>query len=176
MANSTKNGRKGIIALPGVDDIFKSVGVIFPDIWQHAKRVSRRSARLTNSHIRSGQSVLLPPILMRLLLLRRPVFLCLTSSSYQKMSRRESQSEFLPRNVSSSRFSDIATTYRPDPYLLGAKRCGVDPKRCLVLEDAPAGIQSGRAAGCQTLGVITSHTREQVEAAKPDFIVQNLAR
>ncbi|KAI0346783.1 phosphatase [Trametopsis cervina] len=63
----------------------------------------------------------------------------------------------------------------PDPYLLGAKLCGVDPSRCLVVEDAPAGIRSGLAAGSKTLALITSHTREQVGAAKPDYIVTNLS-
>lgn len=65
---------------------------------------------------------------------------------------------------------------RPDPYLLGAKLCGVEPARCLVVEDAPAGIRSGKAAGSKTLALTTSHTREQVEGANPDFIVQNLSR
>ena len=65
---------------------------------------------------------------------------------------------------------------RPDPYLLGAKRAGVDPARCLVVEDAPAGVRSGKAAGCKTLGLITSHTREQLEAVEPDYLVPNLAR
>ncbi|CAL1701125.1 unnamed protein product [Somion occarium] len=63
----------------------------------------------------------------------------------------------------------------PDPYLLGAKKCGVDPAKCLVAEDAPAGVRSGNAAGCKTLAVITSHTREQLEAAKPDYIVKDLS-
>ncbi|THH12494.1 hypothetical protein EW146_g7646 [Bondarzewia mesenterica] len=63
----------------------------------------------------------------------------------------------------------------PDPYLLGAKRCGVDPKSCLVVEDAPAGVLSGSAAGCKTLALITSHSREQLIAVKPDFLVDNLA-
>lgn len=65
---------------------------------------------------------------------------------------------------------------RPDPYLLGAKRAGVDPSRCLVVEDAPAGIRSGRAAGCKTLGLVTSHSRAQMEEVKPDWLVPNLAR
>ena len=65
---------------------------------------------------------------------------------------------------------------RPDPYLRGAKLTGADPSRCLVVEDAPAGIQSGRAAGSKTLALLTSHTREQVEAANPDFIVKDLPR
>lgn len=41
----------------------------------------------------------------------------------------------------------------PEPYLLGAARLGVDPRRCLVVEDAPAGITAGRAAGCRVLGI-----------------------
>src|SRR6185437_348835 len=35
----------------------------------------------------------------------------------------------------------------PEPFLLGAEGLGIDPARCLVLEDAPAGIASGLAAG-----------------------------
>ena len=65
---------------------------------------------------------------------------------------------------------------RPDPYLLGAKRAGVDPSRCLVVEDAPAGVRSGNAAGCKTLGLTTSHSREQMEEVKPDWLVPNLSR
>ncbi|GLB33984.1 putative HAD-hyrolase-like protein [Lyophyllum shimeji] len=64
----------------------------------------------------------------------------------------------------------------PDPYLLGAKQCGVKPENCVVFEDAPSGIRSGRAAGCKTIGVLTTHTREQLEAAKPDFIVRDISR
>jgi len=63
----------------------------------------------------------------------------------------------------------------PDPYLLGAKKAGADPARCLVVEDAPAGIRSGQAAGCKTLALITSHTRAQMEACKPDYLVSNLS-
>lgn len=35
----------------------------------------------------------------------------------------------------------------PDPYLLGAKRLGFDPKDCVVFEDAQAGVLAGKAAG-----------------------------
>ncbi|KAL4249102.1 HAD-like Sugar Phosphate Phosphatase [Abortiporus biennis] len=64
----------------------------------------------------------------------------------------------------------------PDPYLLGAKLLGVDPTKCLVVEDAPSGVRSGNAAGCKTLGLITSHTKQQVEEAKPTWIVENLSK
>ncbi|KAI0265810.1 phosphatase [Gloeopeniophorella convolvens] len=63
----------------------------------------------------------------------------------------------------------------PDPYLLGAERCGISPEKCLVVEDAPAGVRSGKAAGCTTLALITSHTREQMVASGTDYLVENLA-
>ncbi|WP_375400440.1 HAD-IA family hydrolase [uncultured Amnibacterium sp.] len=42
----------------------------------------------------------------------------------------------------------------PAPYLAAAARLGFAPRNCLVVEDAAAGLQAGRAAGCATLGVI----------------------
>ena len=36
----------------------------------------------------------------------------------------------------------------PEPYLTAAARLGVDPARCVVLEDSPAGVASAEAAGC----------------------------
>jgi sugar-phosphatase len=45
---------------------------------------------------------------------------------------------------------------KPAPYLLAASRLGYPPARCLVIEDAPAGVESGRAAGMHVVGVLTS--------------------
>lgn len=44
----------------------------------------------------------------------------------------------------------------PDPFLLAAQRLGVDPRDCLVVEDAPGGLEAARAAGCATLAVTTT--------------------
>ncbi|KAF8910251.1 HAD-like domain-containing protein [Mucidula mucida] len=63
----------------------------------------------------------------------------------------------------------------PDPYLLGAKLNKVEPKTCVVVEDAPTGIRSGKAAGCFVLATCTSHTRESLEKEKPDFLVEDLS-
>ncbi|KAF9534725.1 HAD-like domain-containing protein [Crepidotus variabilis] len=63
----------------------------------------------------------------------------------------------------------------PDPFLRGAEKCGADPSKCLVLEDSPNGIRSGREAGCKTIGLLTTHSKDQVEAAKPDIIVKDLS-
>ena len=60
----------------------------------------------------------------------------------------------------------------PDPYLEAAARLGVEPGRCLVVEDAPAGLTSAHAAGCATLAVLTTTPPEQIDA---DAIVPDLA-
>ena len=60
----------------------------------------------------------------------------------------------------------------PDPYLLAAERLGVDPTRCLVVEDAPLGLQAAQAAGCATLAVVTTTAREKLRA---DAVVNDLS-
>ena len=41
----------------------------------------------------------------------------------------------------------------PDAYLLGAQLLGLAPQECAVVEDAPAGVLSGLAAGCHVIAV-----------------------
>jgi HAD superfamily hydrolase (TIGR01509 family) len=41
----------------------------------------------------------------------------------------------------------------PDMFLLAAERLGVEPARCVVVEDSPPGVAAGVAAGMPTLGV-----------------------
>lgn len=55
--------------------------------------------------------------------------------------------------------ADDVSEGKPDPmgYRLAAKLLGVDPARCLVIEDAPAGIEAGNAAGASTIAVTTTH-------------------
>jgi len=45
----------------------------------------------------------------------------------------------------------------PDVFLKAAKKLGVPPARCVVFEDAQAGIQAARAAGMKVIGVATTH-------------------
>ncbi|GAA2718942.1 HAD family hydrolase [Streptomyces luteosporeus] len=52
----------------------------------------------------------------------------------------------------------------PEPFLLAAQRLGLDPARCAVVEDSPAGLASGRAAGMTTIAVTTTHAAEDLEA------------
>jgi sugar-phosphatase len=60
----------------------------------------------------------------------------------------------------------------PEPYLTGAKLLNLAPADCLVIEDSPAGVASGKAAGCKVLAVLSSHPREQLRGA--DWYVASL--
>lgn len=44
----------------------------------------------------------------------------------------------------------------------------------LVIEDSPAGIRAGKAAGCKVLGLTTTHSIEELRATGPDWIVKDL--
>src|SRR4051812_29122242 len=64
----------------------------------------------------------------------------------------------------------------PDPYLLGAKGCEASIFESLVVEDAPTGIRSGKASGARVLATCTSHTAEELEKERPDFLVKDLSQ
>jgi mannitol-1-/sugar-/sorbitol-6-phosphatase len=61
----------------------------------------------------------------------------------------------------------------PEPYLKGAEWLAVKPADCLVIEDAPAGIQSARAAGMKTLGLASTYAATKLSEA--NAVVQKLA-
>lgn len=43
-----------------------------------------------------------------------------------------------------------------------------------MIEDAPAGIAAGKAAGCKVIGLVTTHSVAQVKESKPDWVVKDL--
>jgi mannitol-1-/sugar-/sorbitol-6-phosphatase len=55
---------------------------------------------------------------------------------------------------------------KPDPegYLLAARELGFEPADCVVFEDAPAGVQAGRAAGMHVVGITTTHDPAELDA------------
>lgn len=60
----------------------------------------------------------------------------------------------------------------PEPYRRGAELLGFAPPECVVVEDAPAGVGAGKAAGCRVLGVLGTHAEAQLVEA--DWITPSL--
>lgn len=61
----------------------------------------------------------------------------------------------------------------PEPYLKGAQVLGVSASDCVVLEDAPAGIRAGKAAGARVVALRTTASDPELEAAGADWIVRD---
>lgn len=59
----------------------------------------------------------------------------------------------------------------PDPYLKACELLKVNPVRTLVIEDSPTGIRSAANAGCQTVAITTSCSRDSLKQA--NFIVDS---
>jgi sugar-phosphatase len=63
----------------------------------------------------------------------------------------------------------------PEPYLKAAAKLGFAASDCIVVEDAPAGVRAGKAAGARVIAFLTTMPRSELEAAGADWIVQNCA-
>ncbi len=61
----------------------------------------------------------------------------------------------------------------PDPYLLGAEKLGLKPEECVVVEDAPAGVLSGLAAGCKVIAVNAPDDTPKLDQV--DLVLKSLA-
>ena len=62
----------------------------------------------------------------------------------------------------------------PEPYLKGAEGLGMQPADCMVIEDAPAGIQSARAGGMKVIGLASTYPVTGL--AEADAVARALAR
>lgn len=60
----------------------------------------------------------------------------------------------------------------PECYEMAAGILRVEPSECLVIEDTPPGIESGKAAGCKVLAILSSHSADDLD--KADWIVPSL--
>lgn len=71
--------------------------------------------------------------------------------------------------------AEDVTQGKPDPevFLKAAERLGVAPSRCVVFEDAVAGVEAAKRGGMKCIAVTTTNPREAL--AKADLVVDSLA-
>ncbi|MGC1293247.1 MAG: HAD family hydrolase [Candidatus Acidiferrales bacterium] len=61
----------------------------------------------------------------------------------------------------------------PEPYLKAAELLGFAPSDCVVIEDAPAGVRSGKAAGCRVIAVCTTMPEAELRSAGAHWVVED---
>lgn len=73
---------------------------------------------------------------------------------------------------------DDVTRGKPDPevFLTAASRLGAEPARCVVFEDAAAGVEAARAGGmkCVAVTFVGHHPTDKLRAAGADVVVASL--
>jgi mannitol-1-/sugar-/sorbitol-6-phosphatase len=80
----------------------------------------------------------------------------------------------IPRNLITS--SDVKHGKpHPEPYQKAASALGFSASDCVVVEDAPAGVCAGKAAGARVIGLSTTMHPRDLEKAGADWIVANCA-
>ena len=63
----------------------------------------------------------------------------------------------------------------PDIYLEGARRVGIEPKDCLVVEDAISGVQAAHAAGMDAVAVPTTFSKEELQQrVSPEYMLDQI--
>jgi sugar-phosphatase len=63
----------------------------------------------------------------------------------------------------------------PEPYQKAASILGFSASDCIVVEDAPAGVRAGKAAGARVIGLPTTMDRHELESAGANWIAENCA-
>lgn len=70
---------------------------------------------------------------------------------------------------------DDVTKHKPDPtvYLMAAGKLYMQPSRCIVVEDAPSGIEAAKRAGMKCIAVLAPYTSEE-DLREADVVVRSL--
>ena len=69
--------------------------------------------------------------------------------------------------------TEAVSHYKPHPegYLKAAQQLGIAPEDCVVIEDAPVGIQAAKAAGMRSIAVATTYAASELSA---DWCISSL--
>lgn len=100
-----------------------------------------------------------------------------TSADRMKMEGNLREIGLPPGSFDAHVMGEMAARKKPHPdlFLAAAAALGVEPARCVVVEDAPNGLEAARAAGMRRLGIASSFTAGQLTAAGAEFVAADLA-
>ncbi|MHB1701542.1 MAG: HAD-IA family hydrolase [Acidobacteriaceae bacterium] len=119
-----------------------------------------------------GDLVVLPGVAQLLSALPADRWTIVTSATTRLMTARLSHAGLpLPERMITG---DMVVNGKPhpEPYIRGAEILGFAPQDCIVVEDAPAGVGAGKAAGSRVLAVMGSYPIAELHAA--DWVISSL--
>jgi len=129
--------------------------------------------RITELELTDVQDiVVLPGATQALASLVRAKNAIATSCTIPLASARIAAARLTPPTVIVTADDVVNGKPHPEPFLYAARLLDADPRHCLVVEDAPMGLEAAQAAGCFTLAVVTTTPREELDA---DAVVADLS-
>jgi sugar-phosphatase len=98
----------------------------------------------------------------------------IVTSCTRRLAEVRLQAAGLPRPYCFVTSNDITNGKpAPDPYRKGAEKLGFAPEDCVVVEDVPAGVQSGRAAGSRVIALSTTVGPLELKKAGADWVLRD---
>lgn len=132
---------------------------MFPALAEVGDLLEQKQARLRDLLVRRGRALAYPGVADRLAALAAAgVGLAVGTNSIMINTRTALAAagllDFFPVIVT----LDTVERGKPSPdiYATAARKLGLAPERCAVLEDSTAGVQAGKAAGCLVLGILST--------------------
>ncbi len=95
-----------------------------------------------------------------------------TSAPFANLELIAGKLDLFP-HLESALASEHVTKHKPDPevYLKTAQNLSVEPSQCVVFEDSFSGVSAAKNAGMKVVGVLSSHTVDQLPVC--DFYIDN---
>ena len=100
--------------------------------------------------------------------IKRSIATAMSKSLMVKVEKKLQLKQFFGEHV--YYIEDVGNKSKPEPdvFLYAARKLGVDPARCIVIEDAPHGIEAAKRAGMFSVGLVTTFSHDHLKEA--DFI------
>jgi sugar-phosphatase len=129
----------------------ETIRLLAPDCDQEAEATA-----VEDAEVHDTDGVFALPGAVELLACDRPLAIVTSCSTELAHARLRAARLTIPPVLVSS---DGLERGKPDPdcFLIAARRLLIAPARCVVIEDAPAGIRAGRAAGATVIALRTTH-------------------
>jgi HAD superfamily hydrolase (TIGR01509 family) len=130
----------------------------------HSSDYNAEAAAVEEAEVNDTRGVVALPGAAQLLASDRPLAIVTSCSTALAEARLRAAGLPIPSVLVSS---DGLERGKPDPecFLVAARRLGANSTRCVVLEDAPAGVLAGRAAGATVIAVRTTHSDDELHDA-----------
>jgi beta-phosphoglucomutase-like phosphatase (HAD superfamily) len=190
------------IHLQSWNNVFAELGYPDMTSEQYLRSLGRTNAAMLNTYCKEASIVLTPSELSQILIRKEAVFrenmerdarptpglvawldffnhlgiLCSVASSGTMANiayilNKLGIADYFASTVSGMKFH----ASKPDPhiFLMAAASLGIQARECLVVEDAPMGIQAAKAADMLCCAIATSYPREEIASA--DIILESLA-